>query len=106
MDKISLAYKRAAGVAHRTQSPSPFHLSHSYLIAHDTMSPVLFPPYRAEQIGSLKRPAELLAKRDAFEQGAATKDELKVVEEVAIKNIIAMQREVGIKAITDGEFGR
>ena len=70
------------------------------------MSPVLFPPYRAEQIGSLKRPAELLAKRDAFEQGAATKDELKVVEEVAIKNIIAMQREVGIKAITDGEFGR
>lgn len=69
-------------------------------------TPVLFPPYRADHIGSLKRPSELLQKRAAFEKGTATKDELKAVELTAIKNIVEVQREVGIKAITDGEFGR
>ena len=66
----------------------------------------LFPPYRAEHIGSLKRPRELLDKRDLFEQGKVTGDELKPVEDKAITNIIQMQRQAGIKAITDGEFRR
>ena len=66
----------------------------------------LFPPYRAEHIGSLKRPRELLDKRDLFEQGKVTSDELKPVEDKAITNIIQMQRQAGIKAITDGEFRR
>lgn len=69
-------------------------------------SPVLCPPYRAEQIGSLKRPAELLQKRDAFEKGTATQADLKPVEDKAIAAIVEMQREAGIKAMTDGEFRR
>ncbi|EJD04082.1 UROD/MetE-like protein [Fomitiporia mediterranea MF3/22] len=70
------------------------------------MSSKLFPPYRAEHIGSLKRPAELLQKRAAFEKGEVTQDDLKPIEDSAIKAIIEMQREIGIKAMTDGEFRR
>ena len=69
-------------------------------------APKLNPPYRADHIGSLKRPAELLKKRDEFEAGKATEAELKPVEDAAIKGIIEMQREAGIKAMTDGEFRR
>ena len=64
------------------------------------------PPYRAEHIGSLKRPKELLDKRDLFEQGKVGQDELRPVEDKAIANIIEMQRQAGIKAMTDGEFRR
>ncbi|THH11224.1 hypothetical protein EW145_g811 [Phellinidium pouzarii] len=64
------------------------------------------PPYRAEHIGSLKRPAELLQKRDAFEADNLTREELTAVEDKAIKAVVDLQREVGIKAITDGEFRR
>ncbi|KAI5121276.1 hypothetical protein M0805_002321 [Coniferiporia weirii] len=69
-------------------------------------SPVLSPPYRAEHLGSLKRPAELLQKRDAFEAGSLSRDELTLVEDKAVKAIVNMQRDAGIKAITDGEFRR
>ncbi|KAH8120189.1 UROD/MetE-like protein [Phellopilus nigrolimitatus] len=69
-------------------------------------SPVLFPPYRAEHLGSLKRPAELLQTRAAFEKGEATRDELTAVEDKAVKAIIEVQRATGIKSITDGEFRR
>ena len=68
--------------------------------------PKLFPPYRADHIGSLKRPVELLRKRAEFEKGEATPEDLVPVENEAIKNITQMQREAGIKALTDGEFRR
>lgn len=66
----------------------------------------LYPPFRAEQIGSLKRPRELLDARSAFDQGKITSDELRVVEDKYIANIVEMQRKTGIKAVTDGEFRR
>ncbi|KAM5537808.1 hypothetical protein V8D89_008576 [Ganoderma adspersum] len=68
--------------------------------------PKLNPPFRADHIGSLKRPAKLLQKRKELDDGKTTQEELKVVEDEAIRNIIQMQREVGIKSITDGEFRR
>ena len=68
--------------------------------------PHLFPPFRADQIGSLKRPAKLLAKRSEFDDNKCTAEELRAVEDEAITAIVEMQREVGIKAITDGEFRR
>ncbi|OCB90119.1 UROD/MetE-like protein [Sanghuangporus baumii] len=64
-------------------------------------TPVLFPPYRAEHLGSLKRPAQLLQKRAAFEKGGCTNEDLKPIEDKAINAIVDMQREVGMKAITD-----
>lgn len=69
-------------------------------------TPHLNPPFRAEHIGSLKRPMELLEKRQAFERKECTAQELRVVEDMAIQEIVNMQREAGIKSITDGEFRR
>ncbi|KAI0082201.1 UROD/MetE-like protein [Panus rudis PR-1116 ss-1] len=66
----------------------------------------LNPPFRAEHIGSLKRPSWLLEKRAQFDAGKCAIEELKEVEDKAIQEIIDMQREVGIKSITDGEFRR
>ena len=68
--------------------------------------PKLFPPFRADHIGSLKRPKELLDKRDLFDQGKATQNDLTPIEDKAVANIVQMQRDAGIKAITDGEFRR
>ena len=64
---------------------------------------LLKPPFRADHIGSLKRPAYLLEKRV---QADKTEDELRAAEVKAITDIVAMQREVGIRSYTDGEFTR
>ncbi|KAM0750757.1 UROD/MetE-like protein [Meredithblackwellia eburnea MCA 4105] len=64
------------------------------------------PPFRADHIGSLKRPDDLLRARAAVDAGKMTKEQLRPIEEVAIKNVVALQKEVGIKSITDGEFSR
>jgi len=66
----------------------------------------LFPPFRAEHIGSLKRPAALLSARAAFDKKGCSAEELERTEDEAIKNIVQMQREAGIGCITDGEFRR
>lgn len=64
------------------------------------------PPFRADHIGSLKRPAYLLQKRVNFDKNECTAEQLREVEDRAIQDIVQMQRDVGIKAITDGEFRR
>lgn len=46
----------------------------------------------------------MLKKRDDFEHGHATRADLQQVEDEAIKNIVEVQRKVGIKSITDGEL--
>ncbi|GAA5847029.1 hypothetical protein JCM9279_002658 [Rhodotorula babjevae] len=63
-------------------------------------------PYRAEIIGSQKRPAALLAKRADYDAGKCTRAELKAVEDQAIKDEVNKLQDVGIKAVTDGEFRR
>lgn len=51
-------------------------------------------------------PDALLAKRNEFHEGKCTRDELKAVEDQAIKDEVKRQLDVGIKAVTDGEFRR
>lgn len=70
------------------------------------MSLHLHPPFRADQIGSLKRPLYLLEKRKAFDSKQCTQEELTAVEDEAIKAVLDVQREVGIKSLSDGEFRR
>jgi methionine synthase II (cobalamin-independent) len=70
------------------------------------MSLRVSPPYRAEHLGSLKRPQVLLKKREEFDEKKCSAEELKVVEDEAIRNIVQLQRDAGIKSITDGEFRR
>jgi len=63
-------------------------------------------PFRADHVGSLLRPKRLLEKRKLFKEGAITKEELRQVENEEIKRIIDKQIEVGLCAVTDGEFRR
>jgi 5-methyltetrahydropteroyltriglutamate--homocysteine methyltransferase len=64
------------------------------------------PPYRADHVGSLLRPPELLEARAAFAQERIDRDELRAIEDDAIRDAVAMQRDVGLQSATDGEFRR
>jgi methionine synthase II (cobalamin-independent) len=66
----------------------------------------LNPPHRAEHVGSLLRPAALLERRSQFDAKLCTPEELKEVEDAAIKDAVALQQELGMKTITDGEMRR
>jgi len=63
-------------------------------------------PSRAEQVGSLLRPAELKAARERAEAGAISGDELRAIEDRCIAGAIASQVEAGMRTVTDGEFRR
>ncbi|MEX2198265.1 MAG: 5-methyltetrahydropteroyltriglutamate--homocysteine S-methyltransferase [Burkholderiales bacterium] len=64
------------------------------------------PPYRADQVGSLLRPAKLAAARTACKQGALDAAELQAIEDDAIREAVAKQESIGLQAVTDGEFRR
>src|SRR5919112_619941 len=64
------------------------------------------PPFRADHVGSLLRPPALLRARDAHEAGEIEVGELRAVEDAAIREAVAMQERVGLRAATDGEFRR
>src|ERR671923_949971 len=64
------------------------------------------PPFRADHVGSLLRPRELLAARDDFAAGRIDADELHGIEDDAIREIVRRQEEVGLQSATDGEFRR
>jgi len=53
--------------------------------------------YRADQVGSLLRPPELLQARKAYQAGTIDREELRRVEDRAIAAALEMQRQVGIK---------
>jgi methionine synthase II (cobalamin-independent) len=64
------------------------------------------PPFRADHVGSLLRPPELLAARSGFEAGTTSAKDLRAVEDDAIRDAVRLQREVGLQTATDGEFRR
>lgn len=60
--------------------------------------------YHSEVIGSLLRPSYLVDARQQFESGQLSAADFKVIEDRAVNEAIALQEEVGIDVITDGEF--
>jgi methionine synthase II (cobalamin-independent) len=64
------------------------------------------PPFRADHVGSLLRPPELLSAREAFGAGRIDAEELRRVEDEAIADVVALQRDAGLQSATDGEFRR
>ena len=64
------------------------------------------PPFRADHVGSLLRPASLLAAREDFAAGTIDAARLREVEDAAIADVVAMQQEAGLQSATDGEFRR
>jgi methionine synthase II (cobalamin-independent) len=64
------------------------------------------PPFRAEHIGSLLRPPELLRARQEHAAGRLDREGLTAVENEAIRDVVKLQEEVGLQVVTDGEFRR
>lgn len=64
------------------------------------------PPFRADHVGSLLRPAELVDARVRFKKGEIDAQQLRRYEDDAIRDVAARQDAVGLRAITDGEYRR
>jgi len=64
------------------------------------------PPFRADHVGSLLRPAALKEARAKHETGEITSEALRAVEDREIEKVIKRQEEVGLRLATDGEFRR
>src|SRR5882757_4884247 len=70
------------------------------------MSARTTPPFRADHVGSLLRPAGLRAAREDFAAGRIPADQLRATEDAAIADVVKLQENVGLQSATDGEFRR
>ena len=70
------------------------------------MSPRATPPFRADHVGSLLRPPALLKAREDLKAGTIDADELRGIEDEAIRDVVRKQEAVGLQSATDGEFRR
>ena len=64
------------------------------------------PPFRADQVGSLLRSKPLKEARAKREAGEISAADLTAVEDAEIRKLVAKQEEVGLQAVTDGEYRR
>jgi 5-methyltetrahydropteroyltriglutamate--homocysteine methyltransferase len=64
------------------------------------------PPFRADHVGSLLRTKPLKEGRARRERNEISADELKSIEDREIAAIISRQEDIGLRAVTDGEFRR
>ena len=70
------------------------------------MSARTVPPFRADHVGSLLRPASLVAARAEHAAGRLSAEQLRAAEDAAIADAVAMQQRAGLQSVTDGEFRR
>ena len=70
------------------------------------MNPAPRPPFRADQVGSLLRPLRLAEVRARYRRGEVDAATRRVAEDDAIREVVAHQEEIGLRAVTDGEFRR
>src|SRR5262245_29291386 len=63
-------------------------------------------PFRADQVGSLLRPAELKDARAKLIKGEYDPAKLKAMEDDAIRGVVKLQEDIGLHGVTDGEFRR
>ena len=63
-------------------------------------------PFRCDIVGSFLRPDVLKQARADFNAGVIDAAQLKTVEDVAIRDLVAKQKAAGLKVVTDGEFRR
>ena len=64
------------------------------------------PPFRADHVGSLLRTGPLKEARAKHENGEISAEELRGIEDREIEKIIRKQEDIGLQAVTDGEFRR
>ena len=63
-------------------------------------------PFRADHVGSLLRPPALLAERERFRKGEIAAQDLRALEDAAIREVVKLQEDIGLQSVTDGEFRR
>ena len=63
-------------------------------------------PFRADHVGSLLRPGALMDARERYQNGQISADDLRKVEDDAVRDAVAFQEKVGLHGITDGEYRR
>jgi 5-methyltetrahydropteroyltriglutamate--homocysteine methyltransferase len=68
--------------------------------------PGTVPPFRADHVGSLLRPVPLRDARAARAAGTLSAEALREIEDRFIREVIAEQKAIGLKAVTDGEYRR
>ena len=61
---------------------------------------------RVEHVGSLLRPQFLRDAREAYARGELTPAQFKAVEDRAVREIVAVQEELGLPVVNDGEMRR
>jgi 5-methyltetrahydropteroyltriglutamate--homocysteine methyltransferase len=71
-----------------------------------SLKPLAQLPARYDHVGSFLRPSYLLEAREQKSKGVITAEQLRVVEDRAIKEVVEFQQSIGLKSITDGEFRR
>ena len=64
------------------------------------------PPFRADHVGSLLRPPDLKKARQDRSEERISAQELRSIEDAAIRRVVAQQERIGLQSITDGEFRR
>jgi 5-methyltetrahydropteroyltriglutamate--homocysteine methyltransferase len=64
------------------------------------------PPFHADHVGSLLRPRALIEARHKVREGTMAAGELRAIEDSAIREVVRFQEDIGLTAITDGEFRR
>ena len=64
------------------------------------------PPFRADHVGSLLRPIELIEARHKLRDKKIGEDALHEIEDRAIRNVVKLQESIGLEVVTDGEFRR
>jgi methionine synthase II (cobalamin-independent) len=63
-------------------------------------------PFRADHVGSLLRPPELLRAREQRQQETISSEALRAIENRCIRDVAKLQEEIGLQGITDGEYRR
>jgi len=71
-------------------------------------TPDTMPPFRAEHMGSLLRPEKLLEVRETIRDKGVSPEEagLPAVEKEAVGHVVKLQQDLGLKAVTSGEYNR
>jgi 5-methyltetrahydropteroyltriglutamate--homocysteine methyltransferase len=64
------------------------------------------PPFRADHVGSLIRPDALIKAREQADRKAIPDAELKRIQHAAIREVVRLQEDLGLRLVTDGEFNR
>ncbi len=81
-------------------------MSTSQSAASERVGPRTRPPFRADHVGSLLRPRELQEARAARKAGKLSAEALRALEDRCIEAAIRKQEQLGLRAVTDGEYRR